>query len=95
MFWKKKKIEKSYPYLGEVYMANASSYYGGSKAAHIKSPDGFDYCFKFEKFKESNIGKTHDGYLEIFGIFHKKENIFYYNDIYSPLRDKIIKRNSK
>ena len=103
-----KETKKEEKYLGEVYMYRRHSPYWTDVAVHDKerlwvttygpeySPSKTcEYKPEFVKFKEKDTGIRHDGYTEIFEIFHKKENIFYYNDIYSPLRDKIIKRNSK
>ena len=90
-----KPKEKTPPYIGEVYYKRCSSYYGGSMAAHNTDSYGYDYQLDFVPFRERDTKNSHDGYIEILGMFHKKENVFYYDDIYTPLKKKIIKRNTK
>ncbi len=45
------------------------------------------------QFKKSDITANHDGFVKILGEYHKKENVFYYDDSYNSFRTKISKAN--
>lgn len=89
-----RKIKESEDvYIGEVY--GTRRYLGGYEKFYPVHDNPFPSSSSFHKFKQSHIGEKHDGYIEIFGSFHKKENVIFYDSIYDKKRDIIRKRFDK
>lgn len=80
--WVNKKVEEEENYIGEVYLKHYSYY-------------GLNYWWEWQKFKSSNrdYSRDHDDYVCIFGKCHKRDYLFYYDELYKPLRKKIERKN--
>jgi len=97
-----KLFKKKEENVGEVYVSYITEPFYHKMPAHRKAnkilselyPEDKRSYF-WETFKESEVGESHDGFIEINHLFHKKENVFYYDDIYDSLRKKISKRIQK
>ena len=85
-----KKKEKEKIYIGEVLVDKAIVLprgFGGVREINNRN----QYHLYFKKFTKDDIEEKHDGYIKIFGCWHLLKYVFFYDDIYKPLRDKILK----
>lgn len=77
--------------IGEVFVQYGR--YNGLMPAHSEAyTEGYQFWKKFY-VSDRDVLKDHDGYVYLFGMHHKRENLFYYSNIYDPLRNKIEAKN--
>lgn len=86
---KNKRDDVKREYIGEVLCFHSFSVY--RTPIHNAHKDIASMCnLDWFKFTEDDIGKKHDGFIEIFGSYHKKENVFFYDDVnYGKIRSEI------
>ena len=82
MFWDKKK--EPVPVVGEVYAISTG--YGIYPIHDVTGIQGYPVWIEFAAHQATD---GHDGFIKIRGTFHKRENVFFYTDVYTPLREKI------
>ena len=92
--FKKAKEEVKKDYIGEVLCFHG---WGVHKMPiHNAHKDIASSCnLGWFEFTADDLGKTHDGFIEIFNSYHKEENIFFYDDVnYGKIRT-VIKESYK
>ena len=80
-------------YIGEVLIGTYfNSFANVDFPVHeLKNASGIHK--RFIKFTKNDVKEGHDGFIKIFNFWNKRENVFYYDAVYNPLRAKIEKEN--
>lgn len=92
-------LEKPKP-IGEVYCVKREQFsvdnvnYCTYKSAELASGSDL-YYLEFVSITRLNIEEEHNGYYKIFGVWHKKENVLFYDEVYQFRRDMIKKLNKE
>ena len=66
---------------------------GGCKLEELESEITDKPYYAWKQFKRTDIQDEIDNKIKIENIWMNKKNVFYYDDIYAPIRSKIEKAN--
>lgn len=77
---------------GEIYCKRDKDLHFYSRNSYYPSTSDYGYFLTYVPFKKHEVEEKHLGQTKIFGVWFPDEDIFYYDDVYSSIRNRITNR---